>query len=343
MNLEHYKKEFSEKALMNGYSDENIKKCLDYAEPLIKAGLPIIYNLSHFSSLVGYKKNYLTRAVFFTKYFYKKYEIKKSNGGTREICEPLPSLKDIQIWILTNILYKVPISRFAKAYVKKHTLKNNLTLHRNQAIVVSLDIEEFFPSIRKDGVENIFNALGYSGLLSNLFGKLCCLENSLPQGAPTSPCLSNIYLSQFDEIIGGYCLDNEIRYSRYADDMTFSGTAIDIEKLLELVRAQLNQLGLHLNSRKTKIMRSDQRQIVTGIVVNDKIQVPRLKRRQIRQEVYYIKTRGLKDHRQFTGNNMRNHILHLLGQVNFVLQINPSDKEFIEYRKFLKTISDNSA
>lgn len=341
MNFENYKKEFKQKALLNGYSNETIDHCLKYAAGLAdkEAPLPIIYNPTHFSALVGYKKNYITRAVFFTKYFYKKYKIPKSKGGFRTIDEPLPSLKEIQIWLLNNVLYKIPISRFAKAYVKGHSLKSNLNFHKNQPLILTLDISDFFSSIKRNSIQTIFKRCGYSDLLANLFGKLCCLNDILPQGAPTSPCLSNIFLIDFDEEIGRYCIPRQIRYTRYADDMIFSGRIEDVNTIINLVRKELARLELSLNESKINIMNASQRQIVTGIVVNEKPQVPRIKRKKIRQEIYFIKEKGLAEHLRFIKNNKANYIPHLLGQINFVLHINPHDKEFLEYKKYLHSLN----
>jgi RNA-directed DNA polymerase len=338
MNPQTYKKEFAERALSAGFSNDKIEKCLAYSEVLFQNDLPIIYNLPHFSGLVGYEKGYISRVVLFTSYFYKKYKIRKTNGGVRSICEPLPSLKEIQIWLLNNILCKVPVSRFAKAYIKNHNLKNNLTFHRNQSMVISLDIKDFFSSISRKIIQNIFRDLGYSPVLSNLFGKLCCLNGVLPQGAPTSPYLSNLALLDFDDKIGNYCIERRIRFTRYADDMTFSGSNLQPAEIIKKVRFELGKLGLVLNEEKKKIMSSAERQIVTGIVVNEKMQVPKEKRNAIRQEIYYVKKFGLNDHLEHKGNSKNNYIPHLLGRVNFVLHINPNDDEFIEYRKFLQSL-----
>lgn len=338
MTFEVYCKEFTAKALANGYSSDLINKCLNYAKPLFEKKLPIIYNLSHFSGLVGYKTNYITRAVYFTRYFYRHFTIAKNNGTRRQISEPLPSLKEIQIWILENILYKVPISRFAKAYIKGSTLKHNLQFHKNQSIVFTLDINDFFPSITKDDVQGIFESLGYAPLLSNLFAKLCCLEGQLPQGAPTSPFLSNMYLVDFDFAISNYCLAKKIRYTRYADDLTFSSNHLDIKEIEDLVSLELSKKHLTLNLAKRRVMTKSQRQLVTGVVVNSKLQVAREKRNRLRQELYYIKKHGLKEHLVRIGKENKNYLAHMLGKVNFILFLNPDDNEFQEYKTFLKEL-----
>jgi RNA-directed DNA polymerase len=341
MNFELYSKRFTQKAIEAGYSHDIITRCLSYVKPIIDHGLPVIYNLSHFAGLVGYKTNYLTRAVFFTEFFYRHFKIEKHNGSLREISEPLPSLKEIQQWILKEILYKAPVSKFAKAYIEGSNLKQNVHFHKGQKVVVKFDIENFFDSINRAKVEDTFKKFGYSPILSNLFGKLCCLKNRLPQGAPTSPYLSNLILRDFDDEIGKYCVQKKIRYTRYADDLTFSGIEINIAEIEQIISSLLKQLDLRLNNDKTKVMKQGQRQVVTGIVVNDKLQVERKKRKYIRQQIYYIKKHGLENHLDKIQNNKSNYIDHLLGQVNFVLSINNSDIQFKEYNKFLRHLKKN--
>jgi RNA-directed DNA polymerase len=337
MTFEQYKKEFTQEAINSGFSDQNINNCLKYAETLFQNKVPVIYNTSHLSALVGYNKSYLKRASVYTKYFYRKFEILKKNGKKREISEPLPSLKDIQIWILNNILYKVTVSKYAKAYIPKVSIKQNLIFHKNQEKVFTIDVENFFPSIKQHHINSLFLSFGYSKILSSLFSKICCLNESLPQGAPTSPYLSNLFFSPIDEIISKYCVKREIRYTRYADDMTFSGS-FDENILFEFIKETLLNFDLIINEKKTKLMKKNTRQIVTGVVVNEKLQVPFKKRNEIRQSLYYIKKYGITSHMEKINMKKANYLLHLLGEITFVLQINPSDKEFIEYRDYLKKI-----
>ncbi len=337
MNFDTYKREFTEIAIQNGFSSSAIDRCLFYAEKLISNGFPVIYNTTHLSGLVGYKKSYLKRAVVYTSYFYRYFEIRKKNGGKRNIAEPLPSLKEIQHWILKNILYKVPVSKHCKSYVPKIGIRNNAYFHRNQDVVLSIDVKNFFPSITFDSVQNTFLRLGYSNYLSNLFAKLCCLEGCLPQGAPTSPYLSNIFLKDFDDTISNYCVSENIRYTRYADDLTFSGN-FDTNRIISIIAIELSKKGLIINEDKLRTARRHQKQIVTGVVVNEKLQAERSYRKNIRQEVHYIKCFGLQNHIKHRKIEKSNYLDHLIGKVNFVLVINPSDEEFIDYRNYLLSI-----
>ena len=330
MDFSTYKTKFIKEAIHSGFSESELHRCLEYAEKLYSNNVPVIYNTTNLAGLVGYSKDYLHKAALFTPFFYRNFEILKKNGTKRTISEPLPSLKEIQYWILNAILYKVPVSDYAKAYKPKSGLMDNLKFHKNQPKVLSLDIENFFTSIRIGEVEKLFHQLGYSKLVSNLMAKLCCKDKSLPQGAPTSPCLSNLFFKPLDAILGEYCQMRKIRYTRYADDMTFSGD-FDEKRLLKKVTETLRKYDLRINKSKTQLMTPDMRQLVTGIVVNKKPQVPFQKRNALRQTMYFITKYGLYEHRRYVGINQSNYLEHLIGQVQFVLQINPKDEEFQRY------------
>lgn len=334
MDFSHYKDTFTKQATKMGYSPQDIERCVDYAEILFSNDVPVIYNSSHLSGLVGYKKEYLKKAALHTKYFYRDFEILKKNGKKRSISEPLPSLKEIQLWILKNILYKRSVSPFAKAYKPNVSLIENLKFHKNQPKVFTLDLENFFPSITVDSVQKVFVDLGYTRNISDLLSKLCTRDGTLPQGASTSPYLSNLVFADADAAISQYCIEQKIRYTRYADDLSFSGE-FDENQLLDKVTETIQKLNLKINASKTKLMTPGSRQTVTGIVVNDKPQVVFHKRNELRQAMYYIKKFGIDEHREYKEINQANFLEHLLGQINFVLQINPKDAEFIAYKSHL--------
>ena len=169
--------------------------------------------------------------------------------------------------------------------------------------------------------------------------KLTTWKYELPQGAPTSPYISNLYFLPADNQISEFCKPHSIRYTRYSDDLTFSGD-FDEKKVLNFVFEQVAKLNLVIHPEKVKVMTPNQRQTVTGIVVNQKPQVVFHKRNKIRQELYYIKKYGLTNHMERTGIKKRNYIEHLLGKINFIIQINPSDTEFKEYKEYLIKIKN---
>lgn len=340
-NQQLYAEKFTQKALENGFSSDYIKKCLSYANPLLEKNLPVVYNIDHFSGLVGYNISYIKRAVKFQKYFYREFEVEKRNGKKRILYEPLPSLKEIQLWILNEILYKLKVSRYAKAYVPKRSIKEHTIYHTNEPFVLTLDIKKFFNSIKFEYVESLFRNIGYSEKMSNLFAKLCFRDNELPQGAPTSPYISNLILKEFDSMVSDYCMENKIKFTRYADDLAFSGN-LNAQEIEKLVEDELSKIGLELNSDKRKLMEPNQPQLISGIIVNKKAQLPKKVRNSLRNEMHYIKKFGLENHLEKTKQKKTNYIKHLLGRINYLLQINPRDKEFIEYRKFLYELNKAS-
>lgn len=350
-NIEAYKKAFTEKALKNGYSEENIFRCLSYSENLSKKNLPIIYNSYHLAGVVGYKHSYLTRSIMSTSYFYRHFKIKKKNGKFRTISEPLPSLKEIQYFILQEILYKIQVSKYCKSYIPKKKFKEYLRYHVNEKQVLTLDIEDFFPSITYKFIYNLFLKLGYAKDVSIYLANLCTYikkdKNSttsssskrfLPQGAPTSPYLSNLILKEFDDEIAQYCTKEKIKYTRYADDMAFSGNIVNKEEIESLVQEKLTKLGLNLKKEKTRLMLQNVPQILSGVVLNKKMQLPKKERNEIRQIIYFIKKFTLENHLDRIKEKRDNYLLHLIGRVSYTLSLNPIDKEFLEYKNYLNDL-----
>lgn len=324
----------------NQYSVEQKNILLSYSKKLVEQNLPIIYDVKHLSMILGIKPNYIMAACNKPEAFYRYFSIPKRNGGTREIAEPLPLLKEIQRWILDSILVKVEISKFSKAFERKKSIKDNARLHRKRDVIVLVDVQDFFPSIKFTKVYNVFRFLGYNDYVSKCLANLCCLNSSLPQGAPTSPMLSNIVMRNFDNDLAEFCLKRELRYSRYADDVVVSGNNdFPVKEVIALVRDKLSSLGLSVNSNKTRVLHKGQRQLVTGLVVNQKMSVPKEYVRLIRQEIYYIRKHGIEDHIAHAGITRKNYIYHLIGKIAFVLMVNPKDQRMREYKKYLLSIA----
>lgn len=336
MEYTEYSILFSIKAKKNNFTPSDIELSLLYAKNLYEKSLPVIYDTQHLSYLVGYSKKYIKRAVEYTPYFYRTFKIDKKNVAEKKriISEPLPSLKEIQHWILYNILNKIPTHKYAKAYIKGKSIKENVRFHRNKRIVLTLDINNFFDSLSIKQVNDCFKEMGYSSILSSLFAKICCLNGALPQGAPTSPYLSNIIMFDFDCCMQDFCNKSRIMYTRYADDLTFSGD-FDCAEIIFNVKKNLEDLNLTINDSKTKIMFQDQQQIVTGLVVNNKIQVPHSERNEIRMIVHCINKFGVENHLSRINCKKGKYIKHLLGRINYILFINPNDQEFIKYRELI--------
>lgn len=268
---------------------------------------------------------------------YKVFKIRKRNGKYRTIYEPNSILKHMQKQILNNVLYDISVSEYAKAYKKGTSLKDNALVHTNKKIILKLDIEDFFDNISFTNIYNkCFNIEHFPKKIGVLFTTLVTYDGYLPQGAPTSAYISNIVMKDFDETIGNYCTSNNIDYTRYSDDMTFSSD-FDISELIKVVRKNLYKLGLKLNNDKIHIVRNSSSQSVTGIVVNEKVQLSSKYRKKIRQEIYYIKKYGLESHlNRIKILDKEKYLRSLYGKILYVLQINNNDKEFIEYKNYVR-------
>lgn len=266
---------------------------------------------------------------------YKIFKIKKRNGKTRTICEPNQNLKTIQKNILHNVLEQRYTSIYAKAYKKGISLRDNAISHINKDMILKLDIRDFFNSISYMKVYcTCFKEEYFPKSIGTLLTNLCTYEGYLPQGAPTSSYISNLIMLDFDIKIGKYCQENNISYTRYCDDMTFSGNFCK-KNIINLVDKELKKLGLTLNKEKIKLITRKNRQVVTGIVVNKKAQVNIEYRKSIRKELYYIKKYGINSHMNYLKikETKEKYLNQILGRINFILQIDNTNKEFIEYKK----------
>lgn len=332
MDWKQYSTDFKKEADKERFSKEYIEKCLFYAKKLFENKLPIIYSQQHLSYLLGFNLKYLYKVSNNQAKFYRYFKIVCSNKKIREISEPLPNLKEIQKWILENILYNCPTNKYLKAYKKKNSIRTNAKFHRGQPKVLNLDIKDYFKSINFSSVNGFFRKKGYSKAVCSMLSNLCTLNGSLPLGAPTSPALSNLVTENIDRRISGFVIKENIRYTRYADDMTFSGS-FNENLIIKFVRYVLNEEGFSLNKSKIKLKHSYQRQNVTGIIVNKKLQAPRELRKELRKNMYYIGKYGINSHLEHLKNNNPNYLEHLLGKANYILFINPKDKEAAKYKE----------
>lgn len=269
---------------------------------------------------------------------YRKVRIPKRGGGERTLTVPDEILKKIQRRIADVLLGGMPVSRYAMAYRPGGSTLKNASFHVNQPVVLKLDILHFFDSIRYSDVkEKVFPGEIYSEQNRILLAMLCYDQNSLPQGAPSSPAITNILMRDFDERLGTWCRKRGIAYTRYCDDMTFSGN-FDPGEAIAFVRRELKTQGFLLNGQKTRIQRSGQRQTVTGIVVNEKPGVPREYLHKLRQELYYCRKFGIREHLAHSGLTVSEeaYAAKLLGQVSYVLQICPENEEMHQARRWLQ-------
>lgn len=268
---------------------------------------------------------------------YNLIMLRKKNGGLRYIHSPDTSLKNAQRRILKSILSNINISPYATAYVKGKKLKDNATPHINHKYLLKMDITDFFGSITYlQVISSAFNANRFPVQIGAILTSLCCLDDVLPQGAPTSPALSNIVMKNFDDIIGAWCKKRNISYSRYCDDLTFSAD-IPLYNVYVKVKDMLEKRGFEVNEEKTNFITNSSSQRVTGLTVNEKVSIPHDYKKELRQEVYYAIKYGLADsiikgnktrYINYGKPNIHSYFSHLKGKMFYVLQIEPENKWF---------------
>ncbi len=265
---------------------------------------------------------------------YRKVKIPKKDGSYRTLSVPDEVLKKIQRSIAVNLLAYEDVSVYAKAYKVGSGVKNNALPHVGKKSVLKLDIRNFFDSITYSSVkEKVFPENKYSEKIRILLSMLCYCGEVLPQGAPTSPIITNIIMRDFDETVGAWCALRSVSYTRYCDDMTFSGE-LDFGEVISFISDQLKKYGLFLNKSKTRAVHSSQRQTVTGVVVNEKINISSEYKREIRRDVFYCSKFGVEGHLERIGTNISpiKYLNSLMGRINYVLQMLPENREFTEYR-----------
>lgn len=267
---------------------------------------------------------------------YHAVELPKPGGGSRRLTVPDEALKRVQRAILRNLLVHMPVSPYATAYRYGGGAVRNAAGHVGRPQVLRLDIRHFFDSVRYSAVKDAaFPPEIFSEPLRVLLAMLCYYRDALPQGAPTSPAIANLLLRDFDLRLGRLCRRRNITYTRYCDDLAFSGE--DLAGVRELVEPELRKLGFFLNQGKTRLRSAGQRQVVTGLVVNGKVSVPRETRRALRQAAYYCRRFGIAEHLRRTGGGLAPEAYRerLLGQVGYVLQADPGCAWAREAREWL--------
>ena len=272
-------------------------------------------------------------------YLIKK--IPKNHGGYRTLYVPDPVLKYVQRRILRRVLSQFPVSPCACAYHSGASVQANALPHTGKEKILKLDIHDFFGSISYISVcQHAFPGALFPPQVRTLLANLCCYDSMLPQGAPTSPYISNLVMKPFDGYMEKWCLARGIGYTRYCDDMTFSGS-FNTREVTDKVRSFLLRLGFELNEKKTRVITRGGRQEVTGLVVNDHVQVSKAYRRRLRQEWYYIRKYGLKGHleRINYSKTEETYLASFSGKVNHVLRSCPEDACFRKIKQELSYFS----
>lgn len=346
----------------SGATNEYIDAVRHNARPLAESDLPVILTLEHLARIIGVPSNVLNGIV--TRHIdpYRVFAIRKRSGGKRFICVPEPSLLLAQRWVHNQILCsstalnKLP--RNATAYMPKSSHIINAKRHIGAAWILKLDITQFFESISERQVYKVFWRLGYRKQVAFFLTRLCTrvlptssdkrfqrkikrwqpgkphkflngrVVGHLPQGAPTSPMLANLVCLGLDTDLLKIASRENLTYTRYADDMVFSGDIIDRDAAVKISRevsASVGRYGFGINAQKTNIGKTGGRKIVTGLSIDgDVLRVPRTYKDKIRQELHYLKKFGLQSHCDRIGQKSHlSYLLRLAGRIRYVASVEP--------------------
>lgn len=262
---------------------------------------------------------------------YNTFEIPKKNGGTRTINAPNDSLKGIQSKLATELeKYKEDFSKendikinISHAFEKHKGIITNAKIHRNKRYVLNIDLQDFFNSFHFGRVCGYFEKNKYFELpheVAVVISQLCCYNGVLPQGAPTSPTITNLIFQILDMKILRLAKKYKLDYTRYADDMTFStnykGFLDTQADFYENLRSLLSKEGFSINESKTRLQFNNSRQVVTGLIVNKKINIDHSYYKNTRAMAHYLYA-----HDEFNINGVSSTIEQLEGRFAFINQL----------------------
>lgn len=315
-------------------------------EKLTAAGLPVLATPADIATALGLTTPRLRWLAFHSDAspvtHYIRFTIPKRSGGTRTLFAPHADLAAAQQWIFENILTKVSVHEAAHGFVPGRSTVSNAAAHVGRQVVINADLTDFFPTITFPRVRGLFQLLGYSPAAATVLALLCTESprrtvvyagkpfhvatgpRGLPQGACTSPALSNLAARRLDSRLAGIARKLGWIYSRYADDLTFSASGEPTQKigyLLARLRHIAQDEGFAVNEKKTRVLRQSDSQNVTGIVVNHRPGVPRDVVRRLRAILHRAKTEGL------AAQNSHNHPhfeMWVRGMIAYIHMVNPT-------------------
>lgn len=281
---------FKKRAIKEGHGQDYIDECFAYKRTLDANNMPLIFNVEHLAIHIGWTYNGLEHLLKTIEENYCFYEIKKKSNpkSTRTITAPSSALKAVQWWIYSSILLRDDrISKYAQGFVLRRSIKTNAIPHEGAIWLLTLDLKDFFDNVLANRVYDYFVGLGYEKSVCWALTTLCTFQRHLPQGAPTSPYLSNLLARQMDDDIAAYCDQNGFVYSRYADDISISSKDWNKVPSINDVRKLVEKNGFRLNHNKTKLRHKGQRLEVTGLTIGTEVRVPKSFRNEVLRELHF--------------------------------------------------------
>jgi len=356
-------KGFSNKSLLEIYNDSLDQK---------KESQTYIYSLAHLCHYSGANFYYLRHVIQRRTKCYDEYQIPKRSGGHRFIASPKEPLKEVQRWINRYVISNVKPHWRCYSYHSGSSIYSCAKEHCGAKWLIKLDIENFFDSVSEITVYKLFRSMGYKALVAFELARLCTIQPSginrkmkskwinystnaenypyprkgikyfgrLPQGAPTSPGVSNLIFKVIDEILQAFSEENVLTYTRYADDLCFSShdgafSRKDAKTVIDFCTKVLRDNGYASKKAKTKIIPPGVRKIVLGLNVDHELpKLTKVYKKRLEGHIRGLEKFGVVDHAKHKGFDSAYSMLdHVLGLINHARLIdkNYADKLKIKF------------
>lgn len=296
-----------------------------------------IQSLKHLALQIGIPKEEIIEITENIKKQYRISEItqQKPDGKIkkRNIYHPSFELKKILKAINTHLLKKIKLSVVVHGSRKHHSIYTNAEVHVGKRYLLGFDIGNFFPNIKPYSVFNMFRRLKCSPEISKYLTRLCTADNQIPQGYSTSPAIANLVSAPFTERLHGLAKKHGMRLGTFIDDICFSGNN-NPAKYMNTIEKIINECGYRLKSEKTTLMKKDQQQKVTGVVVNIKPNIDKKSSQELKKVIHICQRYGpsavigkIKNKQGEVINDSEKLRKHLLGRISHVNQLNPARAE----------------
>lgn len=252
-------------------------------------GLPRIVTIADLAAHSGLPGRQLWSLAFAGHKAYTTFRLAKKSGGTRLIERPTYPLRTAQRWILRNILDRLQTTPHSFGFERGSKLRFHAERHAGAQAVLTLDIKNFFPSVSIAQVTQVYRVAGYPSKAASILAHLCTCRGALPQGAPSSPRLANLVCFRMDRRLSQFAVRRGLVYSRYADDMSFSApSASALARSRPFISHIIRDSGFRLNTGKTRLVGSQGRKTVTGLVLaQETVGIGRERLRELRARIQH--------------------------------------------------------
>jgi retron-type reverse transcriptase len=256
---------------------------------------------------------------------YRSWEYPKKSGGTRPIDAPVRELKQVQNQINRHLLQNLQVHSSAMGGVRGKNLNSNVRPHVGKTMVAKFDLENFFPTISSGRVYELFCTMGCSPDVARLLTRLTTIHGRVPQGAPTSTMIAVLVAGyggahSFNGRVEELAQRHRSDFTIWIDDVTFSGPAY-LPNLARTIEHIARQCGFTVKQSKNQFLHQGKQQLVTGLVVNEKPNVPRVERRKLRAMLHICETQGPQMLAEQSTIDLQS---HLRGKIAHIQQVNPT-------------------